>query len=219
MSDERTGDLIDDLVADLSPVARVPRLRVALAAVLGAWAVSFLIALPVEQTGSEFPARVLTSGSAFVVTLALGLAALFGALTGLASSVPGREELQRQASRLSLGGLAVATATALLAAILSDAPRIAPMLRDAGCFGFGVGLGLLPGGALLLLVRRGWVQRPRLAAAMALIGGFGLGALTIQMLCPIDAARHMLFGHVGVPIVMTLALVFPLGFALGRSAR
>jgi hypothetical protein len=218
MSDAGIPDLIDDLVSDLSPVKPMPRLRVAMGTALGFWSVILVLTALMGGGTSNFVGRTLGHWSIAIVTVGLAVAAFGGSLSGLAASIPGRNALQRQGLRIAIAGLAAALGAGLVSALMA-APSALPLSKDVSCFGSGVGLAIVPGAVLLMYLRWGFVQRPRLGASMALLGGFALGGLAVQYLCPLEGSRHVLLGHLSVPLVMTLALALPVGFALKRAPR
>lgn len=215
----RTPELIDALVHDLEPVRRFPSLPAALAIVGVAWLVlAAVLWRLMHPDWAEVGAKVVTDPWFAAVLGGLGAAALGGALAAIASVVPGRETLERRARTVGGAGLAAAVTAGLVATVagLGDPPPA--LSKDVTCFVLGATVGVAPALALVLLVRWGLVLRPWRSATGALLGAFGLGGLAVQIGCHYPGARHMLLGHVGVPVVMGAVLLVPLVLLVRRFA-
>ncbi len=220
MTSRGTRGLIESLVADLPPVRRLPSLRGLLAVVLALWVADFIAYRLMRGPIDGSLERLTASWGVGIVVLGLGLAAFCGAIAGLAAGMPGRETLGRVTRCLALLGLGFASAIALASSVTGvDGGAGMPIHLDGLCFSKAIMMALLPGGALLVFLLMGWVQRPMSSAAIALVGAFGLGALTVHLVCPLPGARHMLIGHLGAPVVMSLLGLLPLGLLLRRFAR
>jgi len=212
-------ELIESLVADLRPVHRFPRVGTALAIVLAAWSgLAFAAWRLLQARLGDVLARV--SGDATFVLLvgALLVAALAGSIAAIASAVPGREAIERAGLRAAGVGLGAAVAAGLVATALGVGAGTTPPAKDLACFTLGTTVGLPPLVALVVLERWGFVQRPGRSGLLAVIGALGLGALAIQVCCHYPGARHMLLGHVGVPVVAGALLLGPVVHIVRRFA-
>lgn len=221
MSDrhETTSHLVDDLVSDLEPVRLFPSLAAALALVLAVWAAVAVGAAYLKRPPLDFVALLGAEPWIGLVLLGLVAGAVAGTLSAIAGVVPGRDRVEQQARLVAFGGLALAVAVGLAATTLGLGRASTAFSHDASCFAMSVGIGLAPAVSLVLLERRGFVQRPRRSAMLALLGSFTLGGLAVQLVCHHPGARHMLCGHVLVPVVMIALGLLPLAALLRRSAE
>jgi hypothetical protein len=221
VSDEprRTRELIDALVVDLEPVRRFPSLPAALGIVGVAWLVlAALLWRLMHPDPAEVGVKVVTDPWFAAVLVGLGAAALGGSLSAIAGVVPGRETLERGARTVGGTGLVVAVAAGLGATALGLGEPSPALSKDITCFVLGATVGVAPAIALVLLERWGLARRPWRNATGALLGAFGLGGLAVQIGCHYPGARHMLLGHVGVPVVMGAVLLVPLALIVRRFA-
>lgn len=214
-------DLIDELAADLAPVERLPRIRWGLAGALGLWCLVFFAASWMHDPPVDVRARLASNGTWAAISMGLMLAALAGAIAGLAGAVPGREDLERRARWVGLGGLVLAVVVGVYATFVAiGVDRVeAPISQDAWCFAVGASIGLVPGAVLLAFVRQGHVLRPGRDAMLLLVGSFSLGALAVQVVCQHDGARHMLLGHAVMPLLLLTLAGIPLSVWLSQRAR
>jgi hypothetical protein len=216
---ERSHDLIGALARDLGPVRVIPPIRLGLAGALAAWSLVFVASAWLHEPAVDLAARLSGDGTWTAIALGLGLAALAGCMAGLAAVVPGRDETERRARRVAVGGIALALLVAVHATASAPAGSGAPRLQDLSCFALGASIGLVPLAALLAYARRGHVLRPDRAAAQLLVGGFALGAVTVQVICHNDGARHMLLGHASIPVLLLMLGVLPLSTRLPPRQR
>ncbi|HKK52765.1 MAG TPA: hypothetical protein VKA74_14305, partial [Myxococcota bacterium] len=184
MKRESTDRLTEELVADLSPVQRIPRLRSAFAVILAVWAALLGVVLGSSHAGASNPSfGALTRDTVYLASfLGLLVAAVGGAISALAAGVPGRE-------RIELGGLTAAWVGLMAAAIACLSGVGASGLQlDGGlvggdlanhsmCFNKGLYLSLLPAGVILSFLVRGWTAHPLRAASVALLASGALGVL------------------------------------------
>lgn len=215
--DERTTRaVIDGLVQELAPVRRFPAWPTALTGLLVAWAAA--TALSASRHGESIDLIARSTGNPwFALALAgLALAGVAGCLAAVVDLVPGREAAARRVRDASVLGL-VASVVAGAGSIWSGAdPAISSWKEDGACLVLGATIGLVPMIGVLLLERRGFVQYPPRSAAIALAGAFGLGGLAVQLTCQHAGARHMLLGHVAVPVVALALAIIPLTRLLSR---
>ncbi len=219
MSAGSTERVIQRLAEDLAPVRPVPRLRVALATVLAAWAAVLAFVLLRDGARAELWGSLFSNAAFGGVFVGLALAAIGGAAAGLASGVPGREAVVRTGSAAALAGLAAAAGLCLVFLAAFGASDGSPFSTDGICFRRSAVFAVLPAAGLVAFSVRGWVQRPLRAGAIALLGAVALGSLVAHVSCPFFGARHLLLGHVGAPVALALLGALPLGLTLRRFAR
>ncbi len=211
-----TDRLISGLVDDLAPVRPLPRLRQAFSVVLSVWAAMLgvvLLTLKHEPGASG----LLANPVYFASFAGLMIAALGGTLSALAAGRPGRTKLEVAGLLVCLVGL-LAAAVACLVGIgsLDFAQHPSPPGLDAMCFRKGALLSLLPGGVVLSFLVRGWTARPIRAALVAAIAAGALGASVVHLSCDFLGPRHLLLGHLSVPIMLAALALYPLGVLLRR---
>ena len=211
-----TDPLISALVDDLEPIRPLPRLRSAFAVVLAVWASVLGVVLLTLQ--HEPGGRLLLASPVYFASFAgLVVAALGGTLSALAAGRPGRTRLEVGGLVVCLAGLLAAAAACLIAmAGLDFGAQASPPGRDAMCFRTGALLSLLPAGAVLSFLVRGWTARPIRAALVAAIAAGAFGASVVHLSCDLLGPRHLLLGHLGVPVVLGALALYPLGILLRR---
>lgn len=216
---DSTDRLLEGLVEDLQPVRPIPRLRSAFAVILAVWAA--LLGVVLGSSHSDAGQRALGTLSTepiyLVSFLGLALAALGGAVSALAAGVPGR-------ARLELAGLTAAGVGLMAAAVAClvglQATGFESLANDphshAMCFRRGVYLSLLPAGVILSFLVRGWMIHPLRAAGVALLASGALGVSIVQLGCGWLEPRHLLMGHLSVPIALAALGFYPLGLILRK---
>ena len=218
MSDS-TERLIDRLVTELTPVRPIPRIRSAFAVILAVWAA--LLGVVFMAQSSQLAVDSLARSQIYLASfLGLVVAALGGSASALAAGVPGRE-------RIELGGLVLAwlgllaAAGACLVGMRAAGAAVSEAAggMDAMCFSHGVYLSLLPAGVIIGFLVRGWAAHPFRAAAIALFGSGALGVLIVHLSCGFIGPRHVLIGHLSVPIVLMSLGLYPLALILRRIRR
>lgn len=212
----RTQDLVATLSSELQPVRRIPPIRVGLTGVLVAWSIVFVALSWLHEPSVPLSDRLAANGAWAGVLFGLALCALCATIAALAGAVPGREELERRARWLGVGGLAMAALVAGYATWAAWDAESATWRLDATCFTVASVVGLVPAAGLIAYLRRGFVLRPDRDAALLLLGAFGLGATAVHFICHHAGARHALLGHTLVPFVLTSALVLPLRGIVSR---
>lgn len=222
MRTDPTERLIDGLVEDLSPVRPIPRLRSAFAVILAVWAALMGVALSSSHArmGESIVEALLHHPIYLASFLGLLVAALGGAVSALAAGVPGRE-------RLEVAGLTAAWVGLLAAAIACLGGLRAADLQGLGddaqahavCFNRGLYLSLLPAGVIFSFLVRGWTAHPLRAASVAVLASGALGVLIVQLGCGWLAPKHLLIGHLSVPIVLIALGFYPLAVVIRKLRR
>jgi hypothetical protein len=214
----RSERLIRALGEDCAPVRRVPRLLF----LTGGLAVVWLAILVIAVTGlggREGLWRALSSDLLFGgVCAGLALAALGGALAGLAGSLPDRDGLLRGGAWLAVVGLAWALGIAGAFAVAPGAAE-GEVWTSGTCIARAALVGALPAVLLSSVALQGWVARPLVAAAVVLVGGAALGSLVVTIACPFAGAVHLLVGHALTPALLAGLGLVPLTWLLRRFAR
>ena len=214
-----TDRLVHELACDLTPVRRVPRLRVALGGVLLLWLTVAAVALATVGARADL-ATVLSNDLLFGgVFVGLLLTALGGSVAGLAAGVPGRGSAVRAGGALALAGLGLAVGICVVLMVSLGLEPGNAVAHDGVCLGRATTFAVLPATGILALLLRGWVLHPVRAAAVSLIGGLALGAVVAHLSCPFYGPRHFLLGHTLGPVIVALLVTLPLGATLRRWAR
>ena len=208
--------LIGDLVEDLEPVRRQPRLRQAFAIVLTFWAALLGVVLWSEK-GEVGVVSIFADRIYLASFFGLLVAALGGTVSALAAGVPGRERLEVGGTLLSLVGLLAAALACVIGIGMHGLPATpSPHGADMMCFQTGAFLSLLPAGVIFSFLVRGWAGHPVRASMIALLASGALGGLIVHASCGFMAPRHLLIGHLSVPIVLVVLGVYPLAVLLRR---
>jgi Negative regulator of sigma F len=215
MSDS-TERLISSLGDDLEPVRPLPSLRTAFAVILSVWAT--LLGLIVLGGAGDIAAGSLVGSRIYLASFIGLLVAAFGATaSALAAGIPGRERIEQLGMLLASVGLVSGAVACLIGmrSLGSDSP-VSPPGLDAMCFEEAALLSLLPAGVILTFLVRGWVVHPVRAALIALLGAGALGALIVHLNCGFLGPKHVLMGHLSVPIVLALLGLYPIAVILRR---
>lgn len=230
---ESTDRLISGLVDGLEPVAPVPRLRSACGVVWLIWVLfsGFILwSKPAAPVWSEWTAQPFYPMS----LLALLAAAFGGTLSALASGQPGRAGSERLGLAVCAGGLLaaavacllgmsssgshtggeIAASTSWLASLSLASPSHAA--ADLMCLRRGMLMALVPAVVFLPFLARGWTTHPMRAAWVCATAVGALGAVTIHSSCGLLEPGHWLVGHLGIPVVLSLVSLYPLGLWLKR---
>jgi hypothetical protein len=201
-------DLIVQLVRDAAPVVPLPGpLRRA-----SAWAAASVAAAAVGilvfGVRGNLSAAIRTS--AFLVDVAFAVFVMcLGAWAALALAVPGAREQThaRSAALLALTGwAAVVVGTAI-----HDGQSLADRHWPA-CVMRVLVIGAVPAWLLLLMVRRAAPLQPAVTSALTLAAAAAAGAAAVEIICPIPAAVHVLAGHLGPVLLLTV-----IGLMTGRA--
>lgn len=211
-----TDRLIASLVRQLEPVRPLPRLRLAFAVILAVWA-TLLGAVVWAHEGPLGIRALFDDGVYLGSALGLALAALGATVSALAAGVPGRERVETGGMGVALFGLVAAAAACLLGMETLREMVASPHVGvDRMCLQEGALLSLLPGGVILSFLVRGWAMHPLRAAAVALLASGALGGLIVHASCGLLEPRHLLLGHLGVPLVFVVLGLYPLAVILRR---
>lgn len=209
-----TESLIDRLTEDLEPVRTLPRLRSAFAIVLAVWAAFLSLALFSSGRGlAHFtPLGDWMYGASFA---GLVIAALGGTASALAAGVPGRERIENGGMLVAFLGL-IAAACLCLFEMGGSADYSAHLEADGMCFRDAVWASILPAGVILTFLIRGWATRPVVASLVALLSSGAVGSILVHLSCDFLSPKHVLVGHLSVPLVLSLLGLYPLGVLLRR---
>ncbi len=210
--------LISSLVDDLEPIRPLPRLRLAFAVILALWAMMLGFVLW-AKTGHAGVQSLFTNRIYFASFMGLLVASLGGTISALAAGVPGRERLEIRGMLLSLLGLLGAAVACLFGMHELGLSTPSPQGVDAMCFRESALMSVLPAGVILSFLVRGWAAHPVRAALLALLGSGALGAMIVHASCDFLAPRHLLVGHLSVPVVLVLLGIYPLTLVLRRVRR
>jgi len=216
---EASDRLISGLVDDLEPVQPLPRLRFAFAIVLAVWAAVLGLVLWSQEAAPG--ARSLLDNRIYLASfIGLLVAASGGTLSALAAGQPGRERAETGGLFVSLIGLSAAAVACLVGLVgtggLDLVASPSPSGADLMCFQKGVFFSILPAGVILSFLVRGWTAHPIRAALVAAATAGALGAAIVHLSCDNLSPRHLLVGHLSVPIVLGLLGLYPLGLLLRR---
>lgn len=205
---------MEDLVADLSPVAR----RWSPETHLAFWLALELLVFGLTAASALRP-DILTELGKPLFLLEMTLLILAGGLSAamaLLAAVPGREP-SRGAVVLALmlvAGSIVATHQEMPAA----ARTLARAPWGMQCSLETIGLALVPWLALLYFARGGASLVPVASGGLAGLGAFLLAAAAIRIACPVDNFFHILIWHLA-PAIIGLAASCALGLLLLRAWR
>jgi hypothetical protein len=219
VSNETTERLVGELTARLEPVKRVPRLEWVLGGILLLWAAHFLALVGSSGLAPGFGVAMPGNLAFMGAMLGLTLSAIGGLWGALSLGVPGHDAGARLGAIGAGVGLTLALVTVLSGLAASPDHSLALRSADWACFSQSLSLAIVPGGALLYFMFKGWVARPLLASAVALAAAFSIGAVTVHAVCPLIDAGHILLGHVGAPLGMLALATLPLALAFRRMAR
>ena len=219
---DATERLIDGLVGDLRPVRPIPRLRSAFAVILAVWAALLGVVLSSSHArmGESIIEALLHHPIYLASFVGLLVAALGGAVSALAAGVPGRERLEVAGLTACWVGLLAAAIACLGGLRAADFESLGDHAQaHAVCFNRGLYLSLLPAGVIFGFLMRGWTAHPLRAASVALLASGALGVLIVQLGCDWLEPRHLLLGHLSVPLVLIALGFYPLGVALRKLRR
>lgn len=213
---DSTKRLIASLTEDLERVRPLPRLRTAFAIILSVWAM-FLGLVLWGSEASHGVSSLLGDRLYLASFIGLMVAAVGSTVSALAAGVPGRDRLERGGMWVALGGLSSAALACLAAMRFVSGPALAsPPGLDAMCFREAALLSLLPAGVILSFLVRGWASHPIRAALVALLGAGALGTAIVHLDCGFLGPKHVLLGHLSVPVVLAVLGLYPLSVLLRR---
>lgn len=200
----RTDEIIIQLARAARPVQPLPRPSMRLAQ----WTAAALplAALGVFVVGPR--ADIVTSlqePNYVVLACVTLLTALLSAAGAFTLSVPGAERCALQRSVPLLTGTIWAVVLIVLLSAGGDSlRRILALPIHLACILEIVAFGLLPGWALFTMVRRAAPLQPTWTAGLSALAAVALGALGVQIVCPIDDPAHHLAGHFMPTVVLAM---------------
>jgi hypothetical protein len=207
----RTEDLIQQLVADSRPVARLPSLAVRAAAWLGVAVASLVVVMLLMGVRRELGDAADRVDFAFEAAL-LVLTTVSAATGALLVSIPAAGT----SPRVRWVPVALATACVLIAAgelgyaAVTGAPT-GRLTFAWHCLFKTTSVAVVPGVVLFVMVRRGAPLQTAWAGLLAVLATTAMGVLGANIICPTDRPLHMLLWHVA-----PLMLFAGAGAGLGR---
>jgi hypothetical protein len=212
MTRPTTDQLIASLAADLKPARPLPppaaRLAIWMTLALG------LATLGVALLGPRADLAASVRSAAFLSRL--GIALTVGLLAASASLVLGVPGAERDALHRAAPLLAVAAWLLMLGAPVLAGDASASRLADAfewACAGRVALLGIPPGVALYLMLRRAAPLRAGWTGSLAALGAAAVGAAAVQCVCPVNSPAHLLVAHAIPVLIIAVA-----GIVIGRLA-
>lgn len=207
-----TNDVIDALVRDLEPVSplSLPRVR------LRRWMMASVAvgAASVAVIGRRGDLATTVFAQPFQAHVAfLALAAVSSAAAAMALAIPGEPVgmWRRAAPAVALGAWLAWLAGELMP--LAAAGGAAWPAAGWGCVAKAFAIGATPGLILAIMVGRGAPTDVRATVTFAALAAAAVGALGVELTCPLDGPMHLLLWHAGpVMVVVLLAALF------GRAA-
>ena len=200
----KTEDLIADLAGRVTPVRPLPPPSVrtlrwlGLAIACGAAGVMLFGARP------DVLIRLTQRDYIWLATLAV-MTSMVGVTASLVLAVPGAERspLLRMVTLVLLGSWAVTMAWAV-----ATTGRGLPISTDPHwpiCFLRVFLVGAVPAFVLGVMVRRGLALYEGWTAAMTTAAAASVGALAVQLVCPLDDPGHGFLGHF-FPVIAMIAM-------------
>jgi hypothetical protein len=205
MANDKTESLIVDLAADLAPVSVLP----SVGARFARWLIGATIAagLWVAVFGVRADALGALSAPPVFMPLVLALIASIGAgVAAIRLSVPGVNASWW--GRWTPVAVLVVLAAVLVGLARAAGGAVSVIVREplhAACVLRVIAIGIIPAALLARSVWRGFPLHRMAATALALLGGCGLAAAAVQLVCPIDRPAHLLLSHV-MPVIALVTL-------------
>jgi hypothetical protein len=200
----RTEDLIAELTERVTPVRPLPPPAVRTLGWFVLAAACGVVGVASFGARSDVMVRLTQSDYLWIAGLVV-LTSMFAVVVSLMLSIPGAERTPvLRVSTLGLLGLWTVT---MVWAVLA-AGRGLPISTDPHwpvCFIRVFAVGVLPALVLFGMVRRGHPLRLGWTAAMAALAAAAVGALAVQVACPLDDPGHGFLGHF-VPVMVMAAI-------------
>lgn len=207
-----TNDVIDALVRDLEPVSplSLPRVRLRrwLMASVAVGAASVAVIGRRGDLATTVFAQPFQAHVAFLV-----LAAVSSAAAAMALAIPGEPVgmWRRAAPAVALSAWLAWLAGELMP--LAAAGEAAWPAAGWGCVAKAFAIAATPGLILAIMVGRGAPIDVRATVTFAALAAAAVGALGVELTCPLDGPMHLMLWHAGpVMVVVLLAALF------GRAA-
>ena len=200
----RTEDLIVDLAGRVTPVRPLPPPGVRTIGWLVFATACAIAGVALIGARADVLVRLTQPDYLWMAMLAL-FTSVVGVVASLVLAIPGAE--RRPVLRvLTLGLLGLWTATTAWAVLSGGRPI--PFSTDPHwpvCLLRVVLVGAVPAVLLFVMLRRGVALRPGWTAAMAAAAAASVGALVVQLVCPIDDPGHGFLGHFS-PVMLMIAI-------------
>ena len=219
MKRNTTQTLVEELVRELKPVRRLPRLRSMLALLLGGFGGVWALDIALQDAPPGAGAAAFSSDPAFLgVAVGLALVAAGALIAGLAGGVPGRSGLVRRAAIAAGVGALVLLVSGLAPLFTAGDAGAGTWALDLICGRHAVLLGLLSGALAGLFLARAATRHPFACAASAALGAFALGGFAVHLSC-VAGGLHWLAGHALVPAALAVFAALPLAWLVRRTAH
>jgi hypothetical protein len=135
-----------------------------------------------------------------VSALLTGIAA---AAASFATVVPGYSRRLLLLPLLPLAGWLGSLGQGCLQDLVRRGPQGLSLQHDPACFLFIVFLGVVPGIAIIMMLRRGAPLTPHLTAAIGGLAAAGIGNFALRLMHPEDVSVMLLVWHVGGVVVLS----------------
>lgn len=206
-----TDDVINTLVRDLEPVSPLPvpsvRLRRWVMASVAVVTASVAVLARRDDLTAAMFAQPFQAHVVFLV-----LAAVTSAAAALALAIPGEpvRMWRRAAPVVALGAWMAWLAGELTP--LAAAGAAAWPGAGWGCVAKAFAIGATPGLLLAIMVGRSAPGDVRATVTFAALAAAAVGALGVELTCPLDGPMHLLLWHAGPVMVVVLSAA-----AFGRA--
>jgi len=166
---------------------------------------------------SDVMVRLTQPDYLWIAMLAL-MTSMFAVVMTLVRAIPGAERTPvLRVCTFAVLGLWTVT---MVSAVLS-AGRGLPVSTDPHwpvCFMRVILVGIAPVLVLFVMVRRGFALGLGWTAAFAAIAATSMGALAVQIVCPLDDPGHAFLGHFGPVVLMAALAVLARGTLTRKNA-
>ncbi len=205
-----TNDLISNLVRDLRPVQPLPLPQVRLAQ----WGLVAVPATAIVMAAIgprvDLPAAAATLSFQAHSALLL-MAAATSAVAALALAVPGEQvghwrRFAPVAAALAWG----AWLSGELLVFAASGQEIWPIASGVGCVAKAFAFGVTPGVVLTIMLGRGAPGDARATMVFAGLAAAAVGALGVELTCPLTSPTHLLLWHAG-PVVAAVMVAAAFG--------
>lgn len=214
-----TSDVINRLVRELEPVSplALPPVRLWrwLAASAGVAAATVAVLGRRGDLGVAVFTQPFQAHAVFLI-----LAAISSAGAALALAIPGERvrSWQRVAPVLALGAWVAWLGGELMP--LAAAGGTTWPATGWGCVAKAFAIGATPGLTLAIMVGRGAPADVRATVTFAALAAAAVGALGVELTCPLNGPMHLLLWHAGpVMVVVVLAALFGRAAFMAFAAR
>lgn len=204
-----TNDVISKLVRDLEPVSplALPRVRLTRWGLIVVPAAALVVAAIGPRADLFAAAATLSFQAHFALLM---LAAVTSAIAALAMAMPG--EPIGQWRRVAPVAAVLAWAAWLSGELLVSAASgqvIWPVAAGWGCVAKSFAFGVTPAIVLTMMLGRGAPEDGRRTMIFAGLAAAAVGALGVELTCPMTSPTHLLLWHAGpVAAAVVLAAVW-----------